>query len=662
MRFSVFLPPQFKGGAALGTLYFLSGLTCSDENFVQKGGAFKKAAELGLVIVAPDTSPRGAGVEGEDDEYDLGTGAGFYIDATRDPWRQNYNMESYVVEELPQVLQRSFGVNSRKMSIMGHSMGGHGALTLALKNSDKYTSVSALAPISNPSKVPWGKKAFSAYFGEEDTQQWEAHDASCILESKGRSCYDDILIDIGADDPFLEKQLDPKNLQRAADKAGQPVQIRMHDGFDHSYFFVSSFIEDHLSFHAQRLRKEDSVNHNDDDAEEGGRGGERALLAEFEKTKGKPITCKAAVAWAANEPLKTETIVVAPPKRNEIRIKVMANALCHTDIYTLSGQDPEGLFPCILGHEAGGIVESIGEGVKSVKPGDHVIPCYTPQCNQAGCVFCMSPKTNLCPEIRGTQGKGVMPDGTTRFSTEDGKKIFHFMGCSTFSEYTVISEISAAKIDSSAPLDKMCLFGCGVATGLGAVWNTCKVEAGSSIAVFGLGAVGLAVIQAAKIAGASRIFAIDLNPAKFEAAKGFGATDFLNPKDYEIPIQQVIVGETKWGVDYSFDCTGNVEVMRSALESAHRGWGQSCVIGVAPAGAEIKTRPFQLVTGREWKGTAFGGWKSRSSVPKLVNRYMSGELPVEGYITHRFDGVEATNDAVRALESGDCLRAVVSYT
>jgi len=338
-------------------------------------------------------------------------------------------------------------------------------------------------------------------------------------------------------------------------------------------------------------------------------------MAEFSP---QPIVCKAAVAWAANEPLKVEMITVDAPKAGEVRIKVFANALCHTDLYTWSGQDAEGLFPCILGHEAGGIVESIGEGVTSVAVGDKIIPCYTPECRESSCIFCMSPKTNLCPKIRSTQGKGVMPDGTSRFSL-NGKTIYHFMGCSTFSEYTVVSEISCAKIAQDSPLDKVCLFGCGVSTGLGAVWNTCDVEANSTVAVFGLGAVGLAVIQAAKDRGASRIFGVDIDESKFDMATKLGATQCINSK--ALPpgfanVQSYIVSLTQWGVDYSFDATGNVQVMRAALECSHRGWGQSCVIGVAPAGHEIATRPFQLVTGRQWKGTAFGGFKSRTGVPQ----------------------------------------------
>jgi S-(hydroxymethyl)glutathione dehydrogenase/alcohol dehydrogenase len=305
----------------------------------------------------------------------------------------------------------------------------------------------------------------------------------------------------------------------------------------------------------------------------------------------------------------------------------------HTDIYTLSGADPEGKFPCILGHEAGCIVESIGEGVTSVKPGDKVIPCYVPQCKD--CLFCNSPKTNLCPSIRSTQGQGLMPDGTSRFSIGD-QVIYHFMGTSTFSEYTVVSEYSCALVHDDAPLDKVCLFGCGVSTGLGAAWNTCNVEEGSSVAVFGLGAVGLAIIQACKAKNCRQIIAVDINNSKFEFAKTLGATDCINSR--ELPegqsIQSHIVSMTTWGVDFSFDATGNVHVMRAALECAHRGWGVSCVVGVAPAGAEIATRPFQLITGRQWKGTAFGGWKSRTQVPELVQKYMSGSLPIDHFITH----------------------------
>eukprot|EP00045_Choanoeca_perplexa_P002080 m.22953 g.22953 ORF g.22953 m.22953 type:complete len:378 (-) comp11309_c0_seq1:61-1194(-) len=375
-------------------------------------------------------------------------------------------------------------------------------------------------------------------------------------------------------------------------------------------------------------------------------------------TAGQVIKCKAAVAWEAKKPLTIETVEVAPPKAGEVRLKVVANALCHTDIYTLDGHDQEGKFPCILGHEAGCIVESVGEGVTSVKPGDKVIPCYTPECKD--CMYCKSSKTNLCPKIRSTQGQGVMPDGTTRFSI-DGKEIFHFMGTSTFCEYTVVAEISCAKIADAAPLDEMCLLGCGVATGFGAVFNTTKVEEGSSVAVWGLGAVGLAVIQAAKKAGASRIFAVDVNPGKFAMAKQLGATDCVNPTELDKPIQQHLVAETQWGIDYTFDATGNVQCMRAALEAAHRGWGVSCIIGVAAAGQEISTRPFQLVTGRRWCGTAFGGYKSRSQVPGLVDDAISGELPIGHFITHTLEGVDKMNEAIDLLHAGECLRCVVKY-
>jgi len=381
-------------------------------------------------------------------------------------------------------------------------------------------------------------------------------------------------------------------------------------------------------------------------------------------TVGLPIKCTAMVARAPKVPLVEEIITVMPPKAGEVRVKVITNALCHTDIYTLDGHDPEGLFPCILGHEAGCVVESVGEGVTSVKVGDHIIPCYTPQCCETTCVFCQSPKTNLCPKIRSTQGAGVMPDGTSRFKDSEGKDIFHFMGCSTMSEYTVVAEISCAKINSKADLKKACLFGCGVSTGLGAVWNTCKVETNSTVAVFGVGAVGLAVIQGARMAGASRIIAVDINTDKFGIAKELGATDCVDPTSLgDVSIAKHIAGTmTDWGVDYSFDCTGNVNVMRSALECAHRGWGVSCIIGVAASGHEISTRPFQLVTGRVWKGTAFGGFKSRTDVPKLVERMLTGDLNIDHFITHNFDGVGGTNLAIDALHSGKCLRAVVTYS
>lgn len=376
------------------------------------------------------------------------------------------------------------------------------------------------------------------------------------------------------------------------------------------------------------------------------------------QTAGKTITCRAAVAWEAKKPLTVETVEVAPPKSGEVRIKILYSGVCHTDAYTLSGCDPEGLFPVILGHEGGGIVESVGEGVTDVQPGDHVIPLYVPQCGE--CKFCKNPKTNLCQKIRVTQGQGFMPDGSSRFSC-NGKTLFHFMGCSTFSEYTVVAAISVCKVDSSAGLDKVCLLGCGISTGYGAALNTAKVEPGSTCAVFGLGAVGLAALMGCKKAGASRIIGVDINPAKFETAKQFGATECVNPNDYNKPIQQVLVEMTDGGLDYTFEAVGNVLTMRAALEACHKGWGVSVIIGVAGAGQEIATRPFQLVTGRTWKGTAFGGWKSRDSVPELVKEYLAGQLKVDEFVTHTLP-MNKINDAFDLMHHGQSIRAVVTLS
>ncbi|MBE7216562.1 S-(hydroxymethyl)glutathione dehydrogenase/class III alcohol dehydrogenase [Shewanella benthica] len=366
---------------------------------------------------------------------------------------------------------------------------------------------------------------------------------------------------------------------------------------------------------------------------------------------------KAAVAWAVGQPLSMEIVDVMPPQKGEVRIKMVATGVCHTDAFTLSGDDPEGIFPCILGHEGGGIVESIGEGVTSVQVGDHVIPLYTPECGE--CKFCKSGKTNLCQKIRETQGKGLMPDGTTRFS-KDGKDIFHYMGCSTFSEYTVLPEISLAKVNPEAPLEEVCLLGCGVTTGMGAVMNTAKVEEGATVAIFGMGGIGLSAVIGATMAKASRIIVIDINESKFALARKLGATDFINPKDYDKPIQDVIVELTDGGVDYSFECIGNVDVMRSALECCHKGWGESVVIGVAGAGQEISTRPFQLVTGRVWKGSAFGGVKGRSELPDYVERYMAGEFKLSDFITHTM-GLEQVNEAFDLMHEGKSIRSVIHF-
>ena len=369
------------------------------------------------------------------------------------------------------------------------------------------------------------------------------------------------------------------------------------------------------------------------------------------------ISCKAAVAWRAGEPLSIETVDVIPPQAGEVRIKIISSGVCHTDAYTLSGDDPEGKFPCILGHEGGGIVESVGEGVSSVAVGDHVIPLYTPECGE--CKFCQSGKTNLCQKIRTTQGEGVMPDGTSRFSI-DGKPIYHYMGCSTFSEYTVLPEISLAKINPDAPLEEVCLLGCGVTTGMGVVLNTANVEPGATVAIFGLGGIGLSAVIGAVMAKASRIIAIDINESKFALAEKLGATDVINPKNYDKPIQDVIVELTDGGVDYSFECIGNVNVMRSALECCHKGWGESVIIGVAGAGQEIATRPFQLVTGRVWRGTAFGGVKGRSQLPQIVEQYLNGEIPLHEFVTHKMP-LEDINKAFDLMHEGKSIRSVVNF-
>eukprot|EP00210_Caulerpa_lentillifera_P001671 g1606.t1 len=368
------------------------------------------------------------------------------------------------------------------------------------------------------------------------------------------------------------------------------------------------------------------------------------------------ITCKAAVAFAAGKPLEIVKVQVAPPQSGEVRIKIHFVALCHTDAYTLSGEDPEGLFPCILGHEASGIVESVGPDVESVKPGDHVIPCYQAFCEK--CKFCISKKTNLCSSVREWTGKGVMKNDSKSRFTYKGNPIFHYMGTSTFCEYTVVHEVSVAKVDQTAPLEKICLLGCGVSTGLGAVCNTAKVEKGATAAVFGVGTVGLAVVDGLKLAKAERIIAVDIQPDRLTLAKQWGADTLVNPKDYDKPIQQVIVELTDGGVDYSFDCTGNVDIMRAALECCHKGWGESVIIGVAGAGKEISTRPFQLVTGRVWKGTAFGGYRSRVDVPKLVQRYLKKEFKIDEYVTDIMK-LDDINKGFDLLHEGKGLRTVI---
>ena len=366
---------------------------------------------------------------------------------------------------------------------------------------------------------------------------------------------------------------------------------------------------------------------------------------------------RAAVAFEAGKPLEITTLDLDGPKAGEVLIRNVATGVCHTDAFTLSGEDPEGLFPAVLGHEGGAIVEETGAGVTSVAAGDHVIPLYTPECGE--CNFCTSGKTNLCQAIRVTQGQGLMPDGTSRFS-QNGTPVYHYMGTSTFSEYTVLPEIAVAKVNASAPLEKVCLLGCGITTGIGAVLNTAKVEAGATVAVFGLGGVGLSAIQGATMAGAGRIVAIDINPDKFELATQLGATDTVNPKDYDAPIQDVIVELTNGGVDYSFECIGNVELMRAALECCHKGWGEATIIGVAGAGQEISTRPFQLVTGRVWRGSAFGGCKGRSELPDMVDQYLDGDIKIDEFITYTMP-LEDINRAFDLMHEGKSIRSVIHF-
>ncbi len=369
------------------------------------------------------------------------------------------------------------------------------------------------------------------------------------------------------------------------------------------------------------------------------------------------IKSRAAVAFGPGQPLQIVEVDVAPPQAGEVLVRIVASGVCHTDAFTLSGDDPEGIFPAILGHEGGGIVEAVGEGVTSLEVGDHVIPLYTAECRT--CKFCTSGKTNLCQSVRETQGQGLMPDGTTRFSYK-GEPIYHYMGTSTFSEYTVVAEVSLAKVPKDAPLEKICLLGCGVTTGIGAVLNTAKVEEGATVAIFGLGGIGLAAIIGAKMAKASRIIAIDINPGKFDIARELGATDCVNPKDFDKPIQEVIVEMTDGGVDYSFECVGNVQLMRAALECSHKGWGESVIIGVAGAGQEISTRPFQLVTGRVWRGSAFGGVKGRTELPGYVAKAQSGEIPLDTFITHTM-GLEDINTAFDLMHEGKSIRSVIHF-
>jgi len=658
MKYAAFLPDERPGEEVkFPAVYWLSGLTCTDENFSQKAGAFKAAASLGLLLIMPDTSPRGDEVPDEDEKtYDFGKGAGFYLNATTDKYKKHYNMYDYITKELRSLTEATLPINPVKVSIMGHSMGGHGALTMALKNPGAYKSVSAFAPIANPTQCPWGQKAFPLYLGP-DQESWKEYDTVELINRYSGPPLR-MLVDQGTGDNFLKDQLKPEALQAACDEKGLNLTLRMQAGYDHSYYFMSTFIEDHLKYHAAHLS---GVLRWCPDAGMLPSPSVYSSPTPAFDTAGKEIECTAAVAFEAKKPLQLVKVMVGPPQKGEVRIKTSAVALCHTDAYTLNGHDPEGLFPCILGHEASGIVESVGEGVTGLVPGDHVIPCYQAYCGC--CKFCKRPDINLCTSVRAFTGKGVMAgDGKPRF-TYQGKPIYHFMGTSSFSEYSVLHAESLAKIRKDAPLEKCCLLGCGISTGWGAVWNTAKVERGATAAVFGMGAVGLSVVEGLVKAGASRIIAVDILNDKLEIAKTWGATETLNSK--ELPegrtTQQEIVSRTEFGVDYSFDCTGNTEVMRSALEASARGWGTSVVIGVAAAGQEISTRPFQLVTGRTWKGTAFGGWKSKPQVPMLVDLYMQGELKIDEYITHKMK-FEQINEAFELLHKGECLRCVLTFS
>ena len=632
MHFTIFLPPAVQTGP-VPTLYWLSGLTSTDENFSIKAGAQAEAARLGLAIVMPDTSPRDAGIPGESNVWNVGTGAGFYLNATHPPWSRHYRMYDYIVDELPTLVESEFRVIPGLCSISGFSMGGHGALVISLRNPGRFASVSALAPICHPIEAEIAREAFTAYLGD-DSSTWRAYDATCLVND-GTPFTSDILVDQGSADSFLlDGNLKVDEFSDACRTAGLVVTINMRHKYGHDYYFVSTFIAEHLRFHHRALMKRYSP-----------------LPVKQPVSTALPIHCKAAVAWAPRERLWVEDVQVAPPRKGEVRLQVLASSICHTDLYTLAGADPEGVFPCILGHEAACIVESVGEDV-SLAVGDYVIPSFSPQCHN--CEFCTS-GVNQCCAVRSYQGRGVMSDSTSRF-TCNGQPIYHFMGCSTFSEYTVVAEISCAKISPKLSPAKACLLSCGVSTGLGAVWNSCKVRPGESVVVFGLGPVGLAAIQAAKAVSAHPIVGIDINRTNFPLALSLGATVCLD----STAALADFVGP--WGSDYSIDCTGDVSAMRDAFEAVHRGGGVSCIVGVAGAGEEIKTRPFNLITGRKWIGSSFGGWRLRSDIPRIVERVVFGEIVVDHFVSEVLQGgVHDIAKAVDLQRKGSCLRVVVEF-
>lgn len=644
MTLAVYTPEAT--GSKPPVVYWLSGLTCTDENFSQKAAAFETANKLGIALVMPDTSPRGDHVPDEDPKtYDFGKGAGFYLNATTEKYKANYNMLDYITKELPAVLAESIdSIDWSKAAIMGHSMGGHGAMTIAFKSPGKYASVSAFSPICNPTTVPWGEKAFKLYLGE-DKEAWKQYDTVELIKSYSGPPLR-LLVEQGTADNFLGNQLKPEALRAACDDKGIALNLRMREGYDHSYYFMSSFMADHLKFHASYLTGKLQWCPEPGDVPNPG-AYSSTTLAENLSTVGKEIECAAAVAFAPKKPLQHVKVKVAPPQKGEVRIRSVAVALCHTDTYTLECSDPEDAFPCILGHQAAGIVESVGEGVTEFKPGDHVIPFRT--------------DISVSTSARSATSAGAMSDFQTRY-TYEGKPINHFLGASSFSEYSVLQAGSLAKVRQDAPLEKCCVLGGGVSTGWGAVWNTAQVERGETAAVFGIGAVGLSVIEALVKSGASRIVAVDLLDSRLELGKKWGATDTVNPKS--LPegknVVQALTSLIDVGVDYTFDCSGSTAVMRDALEVSSRGWGTSVVVGVVADGQEISTKPLQLVTGRSWKGTAFGGWKSKQQAPVLVDLYMSGELKIDEYITHEMD-FKDINKAFELLRHGEGLCCVLKF-
>ena len=613
-RFTVYLPPASRY-AELPWVLWLSGIQCTDENFVIKSGAQAVAAELSLVLVVPDTMPRGVGLQEEV--------SSFYVDATRPPFSHHVQMFTYLSTEFIDLVETVFPVIPGLRSISGHSMGGHGAILLAQKNPALFRSVSALAPLCSLTRSPTPEPSLLRLF--KDFSEATEYDTLDLLTAPFTA---ELLIDVGTRDDFLlnKKLLVDEFVQKCRD-VGQVVRYRRRPDYDHGYFFVSSFIREHLVWHAQRLTLSRPP---------------RPYAVPLTPEGGaQPIICKAVICDGPSAPLRVADVAVAPAQSGEVRLKILETSLCHTDVYTWSGADPEGRFPVILGHEAFGVVESVGDGVQSLQPGDFVVPLYVPQCNS--CAACLSGKTNLCSSIRKTQGEGVMPDGTSRFrEVATGAELRHFMGVSSFAEFTVVPEIALAKLDDSYT-PAACLLGCAVPTGWGAVWNTAAVTPGASVAVFGLGGVGLAVVQACKVAGAADIVAVDPNEFKHNIAFNLGATRCCSFDEFTAD------GDLT-NFDFTFECTGNVDVMNKALEVSAKGWG----VSVAKAGEEV-----HLVTGRQWRGTAFGGWRGRRDVPQLARRVCAGQLRTDVFVTHVFKGVDGVLDAWETMKTAFCVKPLV---